>query len=395
VAGEGFAAFTTMVAFAVIGWILCGLGVVGTLYMAVASIVFQCFMAVQPSPTRRAEAVTLLKPLHGAEPRLLENLESFLIQDHAGPIQLLCGVQRPDDPAIEVVEVLRARYPDIAIDLVIDRANHGANRKISNLVNMMAEARHPILVLSDSDMVVTPDYLPRVLAALDARDVGAMTSLYHGRGDAGFWSRLGAAGLSYHFLPSAVFGVALGLARPCMGSTIAIRRETLDRIGGFVRFSDVLADDYAIGEAVRALGQKVAVPPMLIIHASVERSFAELWRHELRWGVTVRGVVPGAYIGSVIDMPFPVALLGAALVPAHRAGIAVALASLVVRAIVVLVVDRRTSMRAAPLWLLPMRDCLTFVIFAASFFTASVDWRGRRLKMADDGRVSADPEISA
>ncbi|MES2057910.1 MAG: bacteriohopanetetrol glucosamine biosynthesis glycosyltransferase HpnI [Pseudomonadota bacterium] len=384
-----------MLAFAVIGWILCGLGAAGTLYMVAASIVFRRFMVVQAVPTRRAEAVTLLKPLHGAEPRLFENLESFLIQDHAGPIQLLCGVQCPDDPAIDVVAALRTRYPNVAIDLVIDPANHGANHKISNLVNMMAEARHAILVLSDSDMVATPDYLPRVLSALDTRDVGAMTSLYHGRGDAGLWSRLGAAGLSYQFLPGVVFGVALGLARPCMGSTIAIRRETLDRIGGFARFSDVLADDYAIGEAVRALGQKVAVPPMLIAHASAERSFIELWRHELRWGATVRGVVPGAYIGSVIGMPVPLALLGAALIPVHMTGLAVALASLVVRAIVTLVVDRRTGMRAAPLWLLPIRDCLTFAIFVASFFTASVDWRGRRLKMADDGRVSADPEISA
>lgn len=384
-----------MLALAIIGWVLLALGAIGTLYMIAGTIVFRRFMASQATPPLRTDAVTLLKPLHGAEPRLLENLASFLTQDHAGPIQLLCGVQRADDPAIAVIEALRARYPHIAIDLVIDPASHGANRKVSNLINMMTKARHPILVLSDSDMVAAPDYLARVLAALDAPDVGAMTSLYHGRGDAGFWSRLGAAGLSYQFLPGAVFGVALGLARPCMGSTIAIRRDTLDRIGGFERFADVLADDYAIGEAVHALGQKVAVPPMLVTHASAERGFAELWRHELRWGATVRGVVPGAYIGSVIGMPFPLALVGAALVPAHIAGLAIALAALVVRAIVVLSVDRRTGARAAPLWLLPLRDCLTFAIFVASFFAASVDWRGQRLRMENDGRVSADPEIPA
>jgi ceramide glucosyltransferase len=384
-----------MLMAAILGWALLALGAIGTLYMIAAMIVFRRFMARQELPGPRSEAVTLLKPLHGAEPRLLENLASFLTQDHIGPIQLLCGVQRADDPAIAVVEALRTRYPHIAIDLVIDPTIHGANRKVSNLINMMAKARHPILVLSDSDMVATPDYLSRVLAALDAPDAGAVTCLYFGRGDAGFWSRLGATGLSYQFLPGAVFGVALGLARPCMGSTIAIRRATLDRIGGFARFADVLADDYAIGEAVHALGQKVAVPPMLVIHASAERSFAELWRHELRWGATVRGVVPGAYLGSVIGMPFPLALLGAALVPVHIAGLVIALASFVVRAIVVLTVDRRTGTRAAPLWLLPVRDCLTFAIFVASFFAASVDWRGQRLRMENDGRVSADPENPA
>jgi ceramide glucosyltransferase len=384
-----------MLALAIIGWVLLALGAIGTLYMISATIVFQRFMGRQTTSVPRTDAITLLKPLHGAEPRLLENLASFLAQDHAGPIQLLCGVQRTDDPAIAVVEALRARYPHIAIDLVIDPTSHGANRKVSNLINMMASARHPILVLSDSDMVATPDYLSRALAALDTPDAGAVTCLYFGRGDAGFWSRLGATGLSYQFLPGAVFGVALGLARPCMGSTIAIRRETLDRIGGFARFADVLADDYAIGEAVHALGLKVAVPPMLVTHASAERSFAELWRHELRWGATVRGVVPGAYLGSIIGMPFPLALLGAALVPAHMAGLAIVLASLVIRAIVVFTVDRRTGARAAPLWLLPMRDCLTFAIFVASFFAASVDWRGQRLRMENDGLVSADPETLA
>ncbi|WEJ99573.1 MAG: bacteriohopanetetrol glucosamine biosynthesis glycosyltransferase HpnI [Candidatus Sphingomonas phytovorans] len=384
-----------MIAFVILGWALLGLGIIGTFYMIAATIVFRRFMASRTASSPRAEAVTLLKPLHGAEPRLLENLASFLVQDHAGPVQLLCGVQAHDDPAIAVVEALRTRYPHIAVDLVIDPANHGANRKISNLINMMGKVRHPILVLSDSDMVAEPDYLSRVLAALDVAGVGAVTCLYRGRGDAGFWSRLGAAGLSYQFLPGAVFGVAMGLARPCMGSTIAMRRETLDRIGGFERFADVLADDYAIGEAVHALGQKVAVPPMLVTHASAERSFAELWRHELRWGATVRGVVPGAYVGSVVGMPFPLALLGAALVPAHPVGLAIALSALFARIAIARFVDRAAGVTTAPWWLLPMRDCLTVAIFVASFFVASVDWRGQRLKMEDDGRVSADPEISA
>ena len=384
-----------MLILAILGWVLLALGLAGTLYMIAAAIVFLRFMSRQTKPAPSTQAVTLLKPLHGAEPRLLENLASFLTQDHAGSIQLLCGVQRADDPAIAAVEALRALYPNVTIDLVVDTASHGANRKISNLINMMAKARHPVLVLSDSDIVATPDYLSRVLAALDAQDVGATTCLYFGRGDAGFWSRLGAAGLSYQFLPGAVFGVALGLARPCMGSTIAIRRETLDRIGGFARFSDVLADDYAIGEAVHALGQKVAVPPMLVTHASAERNFDELWRHELRWGATVRAVVPGAYVESVIGMPFPLALLGAAFVQAHLAGLTIVMLSLVVRVLVTLTVDRRTGAPAMPLWLLPVRDCLTFAIFVASFFAASVDWRGQRLRMYNDGRVLADPEISA
>ena len=377
---------------AILGWALLALAGLGIFYMLAVSIVLGRFFARQEPPRRRNEAVTLLKPLHGAEPLLEANLASLLGQDHDGPIQLLCGVQRVDDPAIAGVAALRADHAAATIDLVIDPARHGASGKISNLVNMMGAATHPILILSDSDIAVAPDYLARILAALDTPGTGAVTCLYRGRGDAGFWSRLGAAGLSYQFLPGAVFGVAFGLARPCMGSTIALRRDTLDRIGGFARFADVLADDYAIGEAVHALGQTVAVPPMLVTHASAERSLGELWRHELRWAATVRGVVPGAYAGSVIGMPVPLALLGALLAPAHAIGAGLFLASLVARALVVRVVDRQAGARTAPLWLLPMRDCLTLTIFVASYFTRSVDWRGQRLRMETDGRIAAEPE---
>lgn len=380
---------------AILGWTLLTLAGLGSLYLLAATIVFGRFFARRAVPARRTEAITLLKPLHGAEPRLLENLASFLAQEHDGPIQLLCGVQRGDDPAIAVIEALRAQHPGAAIDLVVDSTVHGANGKVSNLINMMPRAKHPILVLSDSDIVAPPDYLARILAALDPPATGLVTCLYRGRGDAGFWSRVGAAGLSYQFLPGTVFGAALGLARPCMGSTIALRRETLDRIGGFVSFADVLADDYAIGEAVNALGLGVKVPPMFVTHASAEADFADLWRHELRWGVTVRDLVPAAYAASLIGIPFPLALLGAALEPAHAIGAAVVLLSLAVRVIVVRTVDAQLGERTEPLWMLPLRDCLSLAIFVATYFVRSVDWRGQRLKMVSNGHVSADPEISA
>ncbi|MEO8374170.1 MAG: bacteriohopanetetrol glucosamine biosynthesis glycosyltransferase HpnI [Sphingomonas bacterium] len=380
---------------AILGRVLLALASVGTLYTIATAIVSKRFFAPQPIPAQHSDAVTLLKPLHGAEPYLEANLASFLAQDHDGPIQLLCGVRRADDQAISAVAALKASHPAAAIDLVVDPTVHGASGKISNLVNVMPRATNPIVILSDSDIAVDPGYLARILSALDQPGIGAVTCLYRGRGDAGFWSQLGAAGLSYQFLPGAVFGVALGLARPCMGSTIAMRRETLDRIGGFQRFADVLADDYAIGAAVEALGLKVVVPPMLVVHGSDERSFAELWRHELRWSATVRGVVPGAFAGSVIGMPFPLAVLGAVLVPAHAIGTVIVLLSLLARMLVAHTVDRQAGARTAPFWLLPVRDCLTFAIFVATFFTRSVDWRGQRLRMGADGRITADPEISA
>jgi ceramide glucosyltransferase len=175
-----------------------------------------------------------------------------------------------------------------------------------------------------------------------------------------------------------------------MGSTIALRRETLARIGGMRAFADVLADDHAIGQSVAALGLSVVVAPVLVTHASTERDFGALWRHELRWGATVRDLAPLAYALGVIAMPVPLALLAALLVP--WAGLACLALALVARSGLALVADRLSGVRTAPLWLLPMRDCLTFVVFCASWRVRSVDWRGARLRMETRGRVSAKPE---
>ncbi len=375
---------------AIVGWILLALSLIGTLYMLAAAATLRRFFARAVTPARRSESVTILKPLHGAEPHLAENLGSFLDQDHDGPIQLLCGVQSPDDPAIAAVEALKLRFPRAPIDLIVDPTLHGANGKVANLINLESHIAHDIVVLSDSDMVARPDYLAGLLAALDRPGTGAVTVAYVGRGDAGFWSRVAAAGLSWQFLPGAVFGVAYGLARPCMGSTIAVRRSTLTAIGGFRAFADVLADDYAIGEAIAAHGLEVTMPPMLVTHASTERNLGEVWRHELRWGATVRDVVPAAYAMGGIGMPLPLALLAIPFQPLP--GIAMAGMSLLARLIVALAVDARTGARTAPYWLLPLRDCLTFAVFVASLTVRSVDWRGATLRIEKHGQISAEPE---
>lgn len=376
----------------ILGDVLALLALLGAAYMLVVAFVLaRYFRAAGEAPTG-SEPVTLLKPLHGAEPDLAANLATFLVQRHGGAVQMICGVQRPGDPAGAVVEALEAAHPGANIVLVRDASVHGANGKISNLVNMSRAVAHDVVILSDSDIAVAPDYLARVIGALGQDGVGAVTCLYRGRGDAGFWSHVAAAGLSWQFLPGAVFGVALGIAQPCMGSTIALRRETLDRIGGFARFADILADDHAIGVAVRELGLKVAVPPMLVTHASTEASLGALWRHELRWGATVRELVPGAtYAASIIAYPLPIALLTLPFAPV--AGLVATVAALASRLAVALVADRIGGRRTASLLLLPLRDLLSFAIFIASFFARSVDWRGATLTMSGNGRVLAETEI--
>ena len=381
-----------MAILSLLGWLCLTLAAIGTAYMLAAAATIVRFFAARAAAPRSQVGITILKPLHGAEPRLADNLATFLAQDHDGPIQLLCGVQREDDPAIGAVEQLRRRHPDARIDLIVDPAPHGSNGKVANLINMEKQIAHDLVVLSDSDMAVPPDYLPQLVAALDRPRVGAVTCLYRGRGDANFWSRLGAAGLSYQFLPNATFATAIGqIGDACMGSTIALRRETLEAIGGFQSFADILADDHALGRRVRAQGLDIVIPPMLLTHGSDESSFAALWRHELRWAATVRALTPAAaYAGSLITFPLPLALIGALIHPA--AGIALAIVALATRITVAGVVDTIAGASTAAKWLLPARDFLSLAIFVASYAARSVDWRGTRLTMGVDGRIAAETE---
>lgn len=343
----------------------------------------------QPSPASEGDglSVTILKPLYGNEPRLKDNLATFLAQDHVGPVQLLCGIGSPGDPARGAVDALRAEHPAADIALVCDAARHGANAKVGNLINMMPEARHGTLVLSDSDMSVAPDYLAVLLATLAKPGVGAATCFYRGRGDAGFWSEVSAGMISHVALPDMVVGYTTGLAKPCMGSTIAITRETLERIGGFERFADTLADDHAIGAAVAELGLRVEIPPLVLTHACTEPSFAALWRQKVRWAATIRGLQPWGYLGSAVTRPLPLALLAAPFMPAT--GLALSVAALAVRLAVAARVERIGRRQSAAPWMLPLIDTLEFLVFAASFTVRKVDWRGRALTMTGDGRITA------
>lgn len=366
--------------------VLIAFAVAGIGYQVVAAFAVWRTLAVpvHGAATTDAPPVTLLKPLHGLEPRLAANLGGFVSQDYAGAIQTVFGVSADADPAVAAVAALRSVH---AADtyLVIDDKSHGSNAKVSNLVNMMAAAKHDILVVSDSDIAVGPDYLARVVGALGLPGIGAVTCLYHGRGDTGGWSKLAAQGISYGFLPSVVVGLRLGLAEPCMGSTIALRRETLAAIGGFEAFADILADDHAIGVAVRVPGLHVAVPPFTVAHGCVDPSLAALTRHELRWNVTIRRLDPWGYLGHGLVNPLPFAIAATLVHPVAWPLIPAAFAA---RIVVAAVVDRATASRAGPWWWLPLRDFLTFGLFIAGFLVQSVDWRGSRLKVARDGSIS-------
>ena len=335
--------------------------------------------------------VTILKPLHGTEPDLYAHLASFCRQDYLAPVQIVFGVADHTDPAIAVVRDLIADFPDRDLALVISSRRHGANAKVSNLVNIHDEARHEVLVISDSDIVVPRDYLKVVVAALGERDVGLVTCLYRGAAVAGVWSRLAAAAIDYHFLPNVLVGLKLGLATPCFGSTIAITKTTLAKFGGLRSVADQLADDYALGSSVRRVGLKVAIPPLIVTHVCAERSMRDLLLHEIRWARTIRSVDSVGFTGLVITHAFPLALLGMVLGMAPGMALGdltpaalLVPATLLCRYALAAELRRAFSLPDYFLWLGPIRDLLSFVVFIASFFGRRLEWRGHRYGLAAD-----------
>lgn len=367
--------------------VLCALAWAGCIYTLLAVHAARRIMAQPVALARATPPVTLLKPLHGLEPGLLDNLSSFADQDYAGPFRIICGVAQADDPAIAVVERLREAYPQAAIRLVVDDRQHGANRKISNLLNMDEGEDGEIVVLADSDIRVERDYLARLVGALDAPGVGAVSCLYRGRPEPGPWAALSALGIDTHFLPNAALGIAFGLATPCFGSTIALRRETLSRIGGFAVLRDQLADDYALGAAVRASGLSVAFPPMLVDHICVDAGIDQLWRHELRWARTIRILNRAGHAGSVVTHPVALALIATVISGFSPLAVWTLAAALGCRAVALGVWRRVFGLRRSPFWLLPVRDCLSFAVFVWSFASRSVRWKGRRYDVAVDGAI--------
>jgi len=336
-------------------------------------------------PASTQPSVTILKPLCGQEPDLLARLLGFAHQCYAGPMQIVFGSQHRTDPAMDAVNRLKELRPDVSVDVAHEPRGFGTNRKVANLINMAPLAGNDVIVLSDSDIEVGPDYLAEVTAELRKPGVGAVTCLYHGIAGDGLWSRLSAMSINTYFLPNVVVARSMGLAQPCFGATIALRRETLAEIGGFEAFADCLADDYEIGMAVRSAGYEVAIPPFSVGHVCFESTLWELVRHQIRQARTIRTIDPVGYAGAIVSHPFALALIGAVL--GSPLGLLVAALAVVSRTIQTIAVERAFALERQPYWLVPFRDLIAFTTFVSGFFGTTVSWRGSRYRVLSDGSV--------
>jgi ceramide glucosyltransferase len=334
-------------------------------------------------------AVTVLKPLCGAEPGLYENLRTFCRQDYP-EYQIVFGLGDEADPALAVVARLVTEFPTLPIDVVIDPRQHGHNRKISGLINMLEHARHDVLVMADSDTSVGPDYLTSVTAPLLDRKVGLVTCLYHGEPTRPVWSRLGAMYINEWSMPSVLLAWLFGHENYVSGQTLCMRRETLQAIGGLLTIANHLADDYQLGQLVRSLGLRIVLSTYMLKAEHHEPTLESLMTHELRWMRTLSVLAPWSFRFIFFTFSLPLAVLGLLLVlpETYFATIALPLFQVTVVARLALhLVHRLRDKRAlfADLWLLPARDLLICWVWCRTFFTSRFTWRGSDFHVGADG----------
>jgi ceramide glucosyltransferase len=363
---------------------------------------------LRPEPLHACDAISVLKPLCGAEPRLYANLRTFCDQTHPH-FQLLFGISSASDPAVTVVKRLQREYSHLDITLVINESEHGINRKVSNLINLMEHARHGIIVIADSDIAVLPDYLQTVVAPLAADDIGIVTCLYRARRVGNSWARLGALFIGEWFVPSVHVARTLGSNRFGFGATLALRRKTFDAVGGFQYLRDCVADDFWLAERVRELGFHTHVSEVTVSTDVTERDLPSLWLRETRWLRTIRSVHPLGFAFLFITFSIPWLLTGFLLGLGLEAG-----GSPTANSAVDIVIDLSTSFgisarlllhwRSARGWrqilcdlpLIPLRDLLLSAEWIVSAFGSHVMWRGARIRIVETIATSqaAVPDIT-
>ena len=329
--------------------------------------------------------VTILKPLHGDEPLLEQALASFCAQDYA-PFQIVFGLHDAADPALHVIRRLRARFPHVDMAVVVDPAQHGVNRKVSNLINMAHEARHDIIVMADSDIHAAPGYLADLVGALAQPGVGLVTTLYAGFGSSpSLAARMGMSQINHSFLPGALMARGLG-RQDCLGATMALTRQTLDRVGGLHAMVHHLADDAVLGRLVAELGLTVALAHNVPATTVAEMRLVDLFAHELRWARTIQSLAPVGFALSSLQYPLFWAGLAVALTSGEPWSVALFGLVWLLRAGVVIGIDTTLDLAmAVPIWLLPLRDAMSVAVILTSYAGREVAWRGHVLQISSPG----------
>ncbi|HEY5314184.1 MAG TPA: bacteriohopanetetrol glucosamine biosynthesis glycosyltransferase HpnI [Pirellulales bacterium] len=338
-------------------------------------------------------AVSILKPVKGLDPHAYENFASFCRQQYPGDFEVLFGVNDAADPAVRSVKRLQADFPEVPIRLVIV-APGALNAKVGILDRLSREARHDVLIVADADIRVGPDYLSAVVAPLADPRVGLVTCLYRAVQPENLAARLEALYINTVFLPEAILGTRLPGARFAFGSTLALRRGDLERVGGYRALADYLADDYQLAARIAALGLEVRLSGTTVATVLGAGRLANQWQREVRWARTIRASRPRQYPGLLVTYSTAIALLLAAMTGWAEWSLVLLAVAIAWRWLVAwrLLVYARTKIALRNLACLPLADLMNTAVWAAGAVGNTIQWRGRRLRLLADGRLAALPD---
>lgn len=370
--------------------ILAALMMGSLVYCILIMIASWRYLSVKLITTGNTPLVSILKPLCGEDEGLEENLRSFLEQDYPA-YEVLFAVHRADDPAIAVVEKLQSEYTGrIDIRLIVTGESPVPNAKAHSLKQLVREARYDLLVMSDSDVRVTPGFLNQLAKELQDQSVGVITCPYRAVAGRSIWSRLEAIGMNTEFLGGVLVARMIEGMNFTLGCAVAVRRNVLDSMGGFAYLQDYLAEDFVMGNRAAQLGHQVLFSSYVIEHRIGSQSMEQNLGHRLRWARSTRRSRPAGYWGQIFTYPLPWALL---LWLVHPATWPLLLLTLVIRggaawATSFGVVRDQASMKQW--WLLPVQDLLGFLVWMGGFAGNTIVWRERKCTLLPDGRLQVN-----
>jgi ceramide glucosyltransferase len=373
------------------------LAVAPVIYYLVAIFAAAEFFRAEPAGTSEPASgftplVSILKPIHGLDRETYENYASFCDQDYP-EFEILFCVGDERDPAVPVIEKLIADFPLRSIRLLIGSEPLGASDKVNKLCRMVREARHDMVIVSDSDVRVEPGFLRAVLRPFSNPGVGGVTCLYRGLTDGGFASDLEALGNSADFAPGVLVARLFGGLDFMLGAVMATTKKHLAEIGGLESLADYFCDDYELGNRIASRGYRVELSRFPVDIVYPRETIGDAFRHQLRWNLSIRYSRPWGHLGLMFSNALPWAVLVGAFVPWWVAVVylASALFFRMMMAISVGLNGMRDRLVKRKLWLLPLRDAFAFTVWLASFFPQRIQWRDRQFRVRDKRLIPVAP----
>ncbi len=365
-------------------------------YYLLAIIATGRFFAPRPdSPSDFTPPVSILKPIHGLDRETYENYASFCRQDYP-QFEILFCVTDASDPAIPVIEKIIRDFPARPVHLLIGSDPVGASDKVSKLCPMAHEARHEIVIVSDSDVRVEPDFLRAAVAPFRDPHVGGVTCLYRGLTDGSFPADLEALGNSTDFAPGVLVAWMMGGGKLdfMLGAVMATTKKRLAEIGGFESLADFFCDDYELGNRIAAGAHRIELSRFPVDIVYPRETLAAAFRHQLRWNLSIRYSRPWGHLGLVFTHGLVWSLVGISLAHSWLGVVGFLAGYALLRYDMALSTGARgmhDPLVRQKLWMLPLRDAFAFVVWLASFFPQRIHWRDRQFHVRDKRLVPIPP----